>query len=556
MKNLKKYLILLSLPLAFSFLLFMHEPIVMYAGNIGDFWFDFGVLIEQSAPLFLLSFLFLSAFFILLKKFKIKILLNIFYISLFAIFLIFYIHSNFLAGFLPGLDGSTIDWNNTIASVVSIAVCCIVVIGVIASMIKLKSSKTLKISSYVSLAIFAMLFVSMISVITTKPVLRSKSDYVIATDRGINRLSKKENFLILMLDAVDSRDFYNVIKDNEYEELLKDFTYYPDTMGAYTQTRESVPYIFSSELFKNEEPFYQYSTRSFSNSKILNKMNDEGFERYIFDNDFVLEDADIASKFKNLKVNGLPKANKVEFIKQETKFLLFRILPYPLKRFSFIKSMDFERAKEQLDTNDALFYWHNNYYKYNYLTLENDYTEDKLFQFLHLEGGHVPFNHDENLDYFDTDYDTDDPKGYELKLKGTANVVKMYLQRLKDSDAYDNSVIVIIADHGYDVREGNPLGRANPILFVKGKNETHHKMQTSAKQIYQGDFEDAFIELADGAKSTDIFKNIPEKDRERIFMSYHFIDENHMTEYIQRYHAWDKDKFEATGKKFEQDERW
>lgn len=557
MKKLKKYLIYLSLPLVLSFLLFVHEPIVMYAANIGDFWFDFAILMKYSAVLFLGSFLFLSIVFAILKKFKLKKVLRITYISLFALFLIFYVHSNFLAGFLPGLNGETIDWNNGPATIVSIVACVAIIAGIVIATIKLKPAKMTRVSSYISLAVFAMLFVSAFSIITTKPVFRSKKDYAVATSKGINRLSNTENFLVLLLDAVDSRDFKSVIDNSdEYKEMLSDFTYYPDTMSAYGSTRESIPYLFSGELFKNDEPFYQYSTHAFSNSKILNKIHDDGYESYFFDNDFVLEDADIASKYGNLITGNLPKTHKIEFVKQESKFLLYRIMPYPLKRLSKIESLDFEKSRMQTSYEEARFDWRNNVYRNNYLSLENEYTDKKLFQFLHLEGGHAPFNQDENSNYLDKGYNSDDEEGYNLKLKGSANIIKVYLQRLKESGAYNNSTIVIVADHGYDVRDQSIHGRANPILFIKGKDENHHKMKVSNKQIYEGDLVDAFVELADGAKSTELFKDIPEEGRERIYMSYYFLSENHMTEYVQKNHAWDKDLLEETGNKYDQAERW
>ena len=48
--------------------------------------------------------------------------------------------------------------------------------------------------------------------------------------------------------------------------------------------------------------------------------------------------------------------------------------------------------------------------------------------------------------------------------------------RLKEKGVYDNSIIIVLADHGYI--EGRDDGRQNPILYIKGLNE-HHKMITS-----------------------------------------------------------------------------
>ena len=70
----------------------------------------------------------------------------------------------------------------------------------------------------------------------------------------------------------------------------------------------------------------------------------------------------------------------------------------------------------------------------------------------------------------------------------------------------------------------------NPILYIKGLNE-HHKMITSQTPISYGDLVNGYIELLEGKKSTEIFKDIP-KDRERKYMYYVYGKENNMIGYM------------------------
>ena len=46
----------LILSLAISFMLFLYEPITMYANNTNDFWFDYYTLIGPTSLFFLLTF--------------------------------------------------------------------------------------------------------------------------------------------------------------------------------------------------------------------------------------------------------------------------------------------------------------------------------------------------------------------------------------------------------------------------------------------------------------------------------------------------------------------
>ena len=55
-------------------------------------------------------------------------------------------------------------------------------------------------------------------------------------------------------------------------------------------------------------------------------------------------------------------------------------------------------------------------------------------------------------------------------------IAATYLEKLKKADSYDNSVIIIMSDHGYDEEGTEEYGRQNPLLMIKGRNE-HHDMQ-------------------------------------------------------------------------------
>ena len=135
---------------------------------------------------------------------------------------------------------------------------------------------------------------------------------------------------------------------------------------------------------------------------------------------------------------------------------------------------------------------------------------------------------------------------YEQKLTSTLKVVDHYINKLKEENVYDNSVIIIMADHGYDF--ANVIGRQNPILFIKGIEE-EHEMYESDKPISFEDFNEAYLNLLDGKASVDLFNNI-DMNRERRFLYYQYTKEENMTEYVQTGKAWDESTIKETGKKF------
>lgn len=548
MKNrLKKNAKYLFLPFAISFLLFIHEPIVMYASNIDDFWFGFRVLIEHSLLLFVACFASLAIVFFVLNFFKLKKLLNNVVLLLFCGFLVFYVHSNWLAGFLPSLDGSLPNWNGVAANISSILATITIIVAVFVTTKMIGIDKMMKVSFYASLVIVIMLSASLFSIIASKSVMTAKSDSIMVTSKGINRLSNDENFLIFMVDMVDSSLFQTIVENNdEYKDSLKDFSYFPDTMSGYSCTRESIPFIFSGNWFEGGD-FNEYSTNSFSNSLILNRVRDNGFERYFYEEGLIWNSS-TAAEFNNL-VSGIPEVKSRVFVKQEIKYVLFKTLPFPLKRFSRIESMDFNASAAPIDTTDPLFSYRDIIYKDNYLPLGSEMTSNKLFQFLHIEGGHMPFDMDENANLVDT-VSSEDISGYKRKLEATAYLISKYINRLKESGAYDNSTIVIMADHGHVIPE-TPEGRFNPILYIKGKGEHHHALKISEKQVHQQDLDYAFVELADGKKSTEIFSDVPNEGRERRGLGYFCVKEYSFREFVQKKKAWDVLDYEPTGKSFD-----
>ena len=136
---------------------------------------------------------------------------------------------------------------------------------------------------------------------------------------------------------------------------------------------------------------------------------------------------------------------------------------------------------------------------------------------------------------------------YEEKIESSIVVIEKYLDRIKESGQYDNSVIIILADHGNNGYD--PVGRQNPILYIKGINEKNIKMKVSDKKVSYDDLNQSiYYDLLDGKKSDDLLTNI-DKNRKRRFIWYKDYDK--LYEQVLDGHAWETDKLKNTGKKYE-----
>ena len=534
-KILKKILPEIIISFLASFMLFIYEPIITYSTNINDFWFDsklmMPVIFFYSIMLFLL-FMYINIYmhFALysLKKEKIhKFLL----IIAFVILIFSYIEGVYLSTNLPKLDGESIDWGlykkeKIIEMVTLLGISAAEIIGII----RFKVEKVIKANCFILCAVFIMLCTSLVSVLI-KPEFYEEKVMAVATTKNINNISSNKNFLIFLTDAVDSMEFSTVTND---EKIFKDFTYYPDTVSTYIYTRDSIPFIFSGIWNRNEMKFSEYSTKAYNESKLLNRLKKEGYNINIFEYDIVWNDIK-AEEASNLNIYK-DKLDKITFLREFAKFLLYKYLPYTLKKYSKIETLNFKYSR--IDEIKTTFEWFNGtIYKLINDNNKLNKIDQNYFQFIHVEGGHTPFNYDENVNLISEDKGT-----YDMKLKTTAKVIEAYLNRLKENDAYDNSVIIVMADHGY-YAHGN--GRQNPILYIKGIDE-HHEMNTSEIPVSYEDLTDTFTALLNGEKSENLFKDI-DKSRIRKFLNNKCAKEASMKEYEQRGKAWDGDATVETG---------
>lgn len=522
-----------------SFMLIIYEPIITYAANTDDYWFSFKTLILNNLLLFLMLFfvgvIFSVIVYILTLLIKKRSLYNLYLVLLFVAFIATYIQGNFMAGSLPTLDGSPIIWSNyTKLGVVSIALWCIL-LGLSTFLFIKYKEKVFTYMKYISFAVFAMLFVSLsTTLLTSKDIYANKGTFT-ATNENLTNLSQNKNFLILLVDMEDSKTFAKVLKQMNKEDIFKDFTYFPDTLSAYPFTRESIPFVLSGEWFEEQKSFTDYYNDALNNSKFLEELKNQNYDLNIYESDLNWTDT------KALDVNNIKAINfaidKISLYKQEFKYILFKYLPFSLKKYSKIEWIDYKLCRKENLDSDNLFNMDN---KVNYDLLDEvNIQKNNYFHFLHLDGGHFPWDVDSNFNKIENGT-------YEQKIESSIKVIDKYIKRIKDANLYDNSVIIVLADHGNNGYE--PVGRQNPILYIKGINEKHNKLIISDKKVSYTDLNDSiYYDLLNGKSSSELLPNV-EKNRIRRFIWYKEYDE--LYEQFLDGHAWETNKLKNSGKKY------
>ena len=107
----------------------------------------------------------------------------------------------------------------------------------------------------------------------------------------------------------------------------------------------------------------------------------------------------------------------------------------------------------------------------------------------------------------------------------------------------------------YDMRltkheDGYIYGVFCPLLMIKGRSESHDTMQISQAPVSFADLQEAYLRLLDGQPSEAAFDWKEGDVRDRRFLKYSFLDEDHITEYLQTGHAFNRDTMVLTGREF------
>lgn len=532
----------------FCFMLFVYEPLVMYSTNQLDFWFDMALMIGPVLLAFLIFFagsvLLLTAAYFVNKAFakeKEPLVYRIITIVFFWVFFVTYLQGNMLAGGLPALDGSTIDWDAFRSKdIITLAVGVFGLAAVDFMLIKLGAKKTLKYAAGFSVVVFAVLFVTLVYELISWNSFARK-DSIIATNENFNTISSDKNFIVLLNDAVGSSEFNSVLEENpEYKEVFEDFTYYPDTLGCFPCTRDTIPVVLGGALNKNEMKFEKFSSKALNESPLFKELTERDYDINLYESELVWYGSknfsiSNSTDYKNYR---LPFKS---FFSEEVKYIKYKYLPYYLKRYSNIESMDFNGLVDKYLWDDHTIY------KTVTKKTELDKQSDKMFSFVHTEGAHIPFSYDKDLNILPYNSGT-----YEQKIEATIKMVDAYIDRLKANDAYDNTVIIVMADHGNTNLNSadDMLVRANPMFMIKGIGE-HHKFAKSDKPISYLDLMDIYSELLEGETAEEATEDIPDK-RERYFMWYrNFRLEDHIEEYVVTDKAWEWTKFKKTGREYD-----
>lgn len=453
-KNLKGRIITSILcGLAPATALILRPILTFYISNEGEFWFK----LQDILPDVLLVF-FIAAVFAFLVHFFLpdgrKLSLRLWFAAAVAAgTLCAFIQDHFLSGYLPALTGEEIDWSaysswNTVSLALWGGIFLLFLILLIVRPRIVKGS----VYALLALILVSEVVVGVVDVAAAKHDNKRTGTYF--TQEGMYETSAAGNVVVLVTDTFEATYMNEILeKYPDCRDFLQDVTYYDNTSGISVFTYFSYPKILTGQDFPLGKTFVDGAAYAFETETLISEVYDKGWDIGYY-TEFAptpnVKDKIISYGDEELHPN---RQARIDILKYLIKGALFRSMPQMLKPRFAVTTLDFEYAKFNLEGSEAPYITNDGVYFENLKEKGLTRVEGKpRFNVTELFGVHEPCT--PNLEMYTTDewnsltvHEQQLATGYaQLKL------LRTYLDKLKEAGTYDNTTVIMIADHGREFR--------------------------------------------------------------------------------------------------------
>ena len=286
-----------------------------------------------------------------------------------------------------------------------------------------------------------------------------KNDYIGSVSNGylsnstIYEVSPENNVIMFVLDRYDRVYAEEVFKRwPEIKESLTDFTFYDNVIGSYSRTFPSINYLLTGVEEHYDIPIDEYIQKAWTEGTFLKDIKNAGYESKIY--------TDVNYTFKNVdyvtdKIDNIgqyeKKTDKKKMVTAMLDLSAYRYAPIAMKPFFWLYTGDLEsistvdaEASDMHVTDDAAF-WRN--LKEQKLSVKEG--SKGSFIFYHMQGSHDPYVMD--VDGSTPEGGTGGETRWEpyRQTAGNMNMILDYISYLKEMNLYEDTTIIITADHGF-----------------------------------------------------------------------------------------------------------
>jgi hypothetical protein len=492
-------------------------PNELYLGNFDEFTGKYGsfIAILFVASMLIIALILLMELFVMPKGagFFINLILA-------GSTILGYIQNAFLNGKLDSLDGEIQEW-----SMMTMIFNILIWLFILGSVFFIGYAKKslLKAVKVVCVYIVLIQLVSSMYLFATTEVDSDKTQMALTNENSLE-VSVGKNVIVFVMDRFDSSWMQVLCDENiEFFEPLSDFTFYNNATSEFANTGNGIPYLLTGVKWNEEnESNDSYVRYAYDNTDMLETLKTKGFDLGIYTSSSYV-DENLYGEISNFSDDIEVRYDIINTFCTMWKASLYKTVPFCFKNRFIYYSDDINEIVEREDVwnteNDYPFC--ESLFKEG-LQLSDEY--EGAFRFYHMHGAHEPYILSEDLKVDKTS------RGITLngQIKGCFNIIFEYIEQLKELGVYDESTIIITADHGQmlDFQDANskPNATSSPVIIIKRAGSQGDALKISSAPVTQEEMMATLAQEAgiDYDKYGVTLEEIPEDDdRERVFIKYY-----------------------------------
>ncbi len=451
----------------------LFTPLTLYLGNSDEFSSGFLTMLPN-------LLLFLAAFSLLagLIGLVLPARAGHRYIAVLAMLgLLVWLQGNFLVWDYGPLDGRLIDWSEgSWRGWLDLAVWVVA----LAAVLRWGAGQR-RLLVQAALAIFALQLVSgLVLGIRDWPLLaRAESEVPDSAALDIvYDFSRNQNVLHLILDGFQSDIFEELIGDGprgeEFANAFDGFIFYRNNLSAFPYTHMSLPAMISGEIYRNHEPIKAFRANTFGDKSILRSAMANGYELDVAAGPALARWYRMGGYTNNYDLADNLHADPAQAIVDESARLidlsLLRTVPHFGKRYVYNEQRWLVQPLVSDSRVSQLQYFSHRYFLRRWHESITATRDTPVYKIVHLMLSHNPMVVNRECEYAGKVLYAVRENVLNQSRCSLVEAVRL-LDEMRELGIYDNTLIVIMGDHGAWVRpkgltpDTNPDGTRKPLLL-------------------------------------------------------------------------------------------
>lgn len=419
---------------------------------------------------------------------------------LFGMTLCAYLQGNFWNGNLGTLDGTKVPWESYHVEMALNGLLWLSVFALLFWLGRKYAALWKRVLCFGSFLLSAMQLSALVALLLSTDLQARETAYFDVENEFV--LSEEGNVIVFILDHFDNELLDEILSESpDFLEPLTGFTYYHNMVSRYVRTFPAVAYLLSGEDYFFDIPSEEWQKQIFEDNDFWQRIGEQGYQGRVFVSaQFTIGRASYLSPYVDNVKFDLEKPKPTALLGKMMQLASYRNAPLFGKKYFWMYTEDMNTlVRDGYRTDDKIFF---DDLRMKGLTLKDGSPD---FIFYHLNGAHPPFRLDSEGNYVDR-MTTAQEAG-----RGAMAMVFEYIRQMKALGIYDNSSIIITADHGEVRNQGELTETTNPILFVKPAGAAAYtECLISEAPVSHANFFDTVLALMGDTDAHDAVMNVGE----------------------------------------------